>query len=233
MRISTLLPIKDLLSLFFPHNCEICGTDVLGRYQFLCSRCQERLPETGFLKYANNPVEKLFYGRCRVLHAGALYYFTKDSFLQQILFALKYKEQKEAGFFLGRMIGYALQKTDRFDEVDFLIPLPLHPRKENRRGYNQANLIAEGIREIWRKPILKEALIRTNFTESQTQRNRIDRWQNMQEVFSVADPDSLKNKHLLLVDDVVTTGASLEACAAAILSIPNTRVSIVTAAYTV
>lgn len=233
MRMANLLPLRDLLPLFLPHNCAICGSDVLGRYQFLCSRCQEKLPETGFLKYPNNPVEKLFYGRCRIQQAGAIYYFTKDSILQHILFALKYKEQKEAGYFLGRMIGYALQKTDRFDEVDYLIPLPLHPRKENRRGYNQATLIAEGIREIWQRPLLNDALVRTSFTESQTQRNRIDRWQNMQEVFSVADPDLLTNRHLLLVDDVVTTGASLEACATSILNLPGSRVSIVTAAYTV
>ncbi|MDE3251176.1 MAG: ComF family protein [Bacteroidota bacterium] len=232
MRIANLLPIRDLLPLFLPHHCETCGSDVLGSHQFLCSRCQEKLPVTGFLKYAGNPVEKLFYGRCRIQQAGALYYFTKDSLLQHILFALKYREQKDAGYFLGRMIGYALQKTDRFDEVDCLIPLPLHPRKENRRGYNQANLIAAGIVEVWRRPLIPDAMIRTRFTESQTQRNRIDRWQHMQDVFSVAKPDLLNNRHLLLVDDVVTTGASLEACAKSLLSLPNTRVSIVTAAYT-
>ncbi len=233
MRFSSLYLIHDLLPLFFPHNCAACDTDILGKYQFVCSRCQEKLPETGFLKYADNPVEKLFYGRCRIVHAGALYYFTKDSILQQILFALKYKEHREAGYFLGRMIGYALQKSERFDEVDCMIPLPLHPEKERKRGYNQASLIAEGIREIWRKPVLKEAMMRNSFTESQTQRNRIDRWQNMQKVFTVTDPVLLENRHILLVDDVVTTGASLEACATELLTLPGTRVSIATAAFTI
>lgn len=224
--------ISDFLHLFFPHNCEGCGSDILREDHFLCTRCIHHLPETNFISTAFNPIEKLFYGRLPLTAAGAAYYFTKESLLQHILIQLKYKANPEAGYFLGRMMGYALEKTERFQAVDMLIPLPLNPKKEQQRGYNQANLICKGITEIWRRPIETDAVNRILFTETQTRQNRVSRWQNMEGVFSVTDPRLLENKHILLIDDVITTGATLEACGSVILKVPGTSLSIASAAYT-
>ena len=225
--------LQNFSHLFFPHNCEGCGTDVISDKHFLCSRCLHQLPETHFCTSPGNPVEKLFFGRAEITHAAAVYYFTKDSLLQHILMQLKYRSNKEAGFFLGRMMGYALQKAERFSEIDMLVALPLNPKKESIRGYNQAALLCQGISEVWGRPILQEAVTRIRFTESQTRQNRVSRWQNMEGVFDVTDKSLLQNRHLLLVDDVITTGATLEACASAILGCEGAKLSIVTAAYTI
>ncbi|MES2004480.1 MAG: phosphoribosyltransferase family protein [Bacteroidota bacterium] len=225
--------LSDLLHLFYPHNCEGCGSDIVYDTQFLCSRCMHRLPATGFFSQQGNPTEKLFYGRLPVSSAAAAFYFTKDSLLQHLLVQLKYRNNKEAGYFLGRMMGYVLCASTRFSGVDVLVPLPLNPKKEFIRGYNQAALICEGIQEIWKKPVLSNAITRTRFTETQTKQNRIARWQNMEGVFEVTHPGQLQGKQVLLVDDVITTGATLEACGMAILAVPGCTLGIAAAAYTI
>jgi len=224
--------LTDLLHLCFPHNCEGCGTDIVKDDQFLCGRCRHQLPATRFFSLQSNPVEKLFYGRIAVANAGAAFYFTKHSLLQHLVTQLKYRNNREAGYFLGRMMGHALRHAGRFNEVDLLVPLPLHPKKEHSRGYNQAMLICEGISEIWNRPVEKNAVVRKHFTETQTQQNRLSRWQNMDGVFAVERMEKLQNKHVLLVDDVITTGATLEACGSEILKAGNCTLSIASAAYT-
>ncbi len=165
--------------------------------------------------------------------AGAAFYFTKDSLLQHLLVQLKYKSNKEAGYFLGRMMGYALSKTERFNDVDVLVALPLNHKKEYIRGYNQADLICEGISEIWKRPVCRDAVTRVKFTETQTHQNRVSRWQNMEGVFAITRPEALVDQHILLVDDVITTGATLEACGAVLLEIPGVSLSIGAVAYTI
>ncbi|MBI2283000.1 MAG: ComF family protein [Bacteroidetes bacterium] len=224
--------LSSLLHLFYPHNCEGCGSALVSDVQFLCTRCIHRLPVTGFFNKAGNPVEKTFYGRLPVNHAAAVYYFTKASLLQHLLVQLKYKNNREAGYFLGRMLGHALANAERFAGVEVMIPLPLNPQKEFIRGYNQSALLCEGIREIWKKPVLINAVTRVRFTETQTHRNRLSRWQNMENVFAVTQPESLTHKHILLVDDVITTGATLEACGSSILEIPGTQLSVAAVGYT-
>jgi ComF family protein len=224
---------SHFLHLFYPHNCEGCGSDVIFDSQLLCAHCRHRLPETGFFLKAGNPVEKLFYGRADIQHAGSLYYFTKDSLLQHLIIQLKYRGNKEAGYFLGRMMGTALSQSEKFSTVDVLVPLPLNPKKEQLRGYNQAALLCEGIHEVWRKPMLLNAVTRTRFTETQTHQNRVSRWQNMEGVFAVTEPAALEHKHILLIDDVITTGATLEACSSSLLAMNGVRVSVGAAAYTV
>lgn len=224
---------SQFLHLFYPHNCEGCGSDVVFDSQLLCARCRHRLPETNFFGQDNNPIEKLFYGRVNIQHAGSVYYFTKDSLLQHLIIQLKYRDNKEAGYFLGRMMGSALARCKKFSSVDALVPLPLNHKKEQLRGYNQAALLCEGIREVWNKPVLSNAITRTRFTETQTRQNRLSRWQNMEGVFAVADAVALQHKHLLLIDDVITTGATLEACSSSLLAVEGVSVSIGAAAYTV
>jgi len=224
--------IADTLHLFFPHYCEGCGVDLLDRSTIVCYSCQQSLPTTDFFMRKNNPVEKSFYGRLTLQEAGSAYYFTKDSLLQHLLVELKYKSNTAAGYFLGRMMGYHLISATNYANIDAIIPLPLHKKKQAMRGYNQAEIICQGIHSIWNKPIITDAIIRTSFSETQTQQNRINRWQNMNGIFALKNAAIINKKHLLLVDDVTTTGATLEACGAVLLSAPGVKLSIATVAYT-
>ncbi|MBS1626501.1 MAG: ComF family protein [Bacteroidetes bacterium] len=225
--------IKDFTHLIFPHHCEGCGTDVLNNDDLLCAKCLHELPATNYFFSSNNPVEKTFYGRCNITSAASAFYFTKNSLLQHLLIQLKYKGNKEVGYFLGKLMGLQIQQSGRFNCIDALIPLPLNPKKESKRGYNQAALLCEGIAEVLKISVVYNAVERVVFTETQTKQNRIHRWQNMENVFAIKDITSIQNKHILLVDDVITTGATLEACANSILQKSNAKVSIATAAYTI
>jgi len=225
--------LQDFSYLFFPHNCLGCGTDVLGRDALLCLQCLHNLPVTGFMQQPGNPVEKIFYGRAEVQHAGAAFYFTKQSVMQNLVFALKYKGNKEAGLYLGKLLGLQLAESGRFNTVDVIVPLPLNHKREKQRGYNQATVIAEGIQTEWNRPILTNAVARKMNTQTQTHKGRVERLQSMLNVFEVTDDAALQGRHILLVDDVVTTGASLEHCALPILQVPGVTLSIATVAYTI
>ncbi|MFM7357116.1 MAG: ComF family protein [Sediminibacterium sp.] len=225
-------PLQSLLHLFFPHYCMGCFNDLSTRYQVICPVCEYHLPTTGFAHLTNNPVEKIFWGRLSLVSATAAYFFSSNSLIQELIFSLKYKQKKETGLWLGKRLGHSLAHSERFHSIDCIIPLPLHKEKELLRGYNQANLIALGIQQILGKPILPDAVIRDKFTASQTHQNRDNRWLNMQNIFRVVEPEKLKHKHCLLVDDVITTGATLEACGKALLGIPGCRISIAAAAFT-
>lgn len=194
----------------------------------LCSQCYDALPQTSFEHYASNPVEKIFWGRLAIRYATAQYFFTKGSLMQELMHQIKYKGNKDLGVSLGRLMGAQLAATNRFREIDALVPLPLYPEKEHKRGYNQAAVLCEGMAELLQKPIIKQAVIRTHHTESQTKKTRAERWQNMEGRFLVQDANSLQGKHLLLVDDVVTTGATLEACGRELLTVAGTTLSIAT-----
>ncbi len=224
---------SSISHLLFPHNCLGCATDVLNDDDLICARCLTELPSTNFFSSTDNPIEKIFYGRMKIEHAAAGFYFTKDSLMQHLLVQLKYKSNREVGVYLGKLIGYQLMQSNRFNDVEALIPLPLNTKKEFKRGYNQSMVICEGIAKVWQKPILKDAVVRTVFTETQTHENRINRWQNMDGVFAVMNPSAIENKHILLVDDVVTTGATLEACGSMMLQTINTKLSIACVACTV
>lgn len=225
--------LQDLRTLLFPHYCFGCGTDALPYNTTLCARCKLSLPETGFFAQSDNPVAASFIGRIPIQQAGAGYYFTKDSLLQELLQQLKYKRQPAIGRLLGRYIGHFLANAPLYADIDVLLPLPLNAKKLHLRGYNQADEICNGIREVWPKPVLTHVLERTMHTETQTNKNRLNRWQNMQGSFRVWDNAAIQGKHVLLVDDVMTTGATLEACGQAILAITGTKLSIATVAWTI
>jgi ComF family protein len=225
--------INDFVHLFFPHVCAGCGTDVLNRASQLCLRCIDQLPLTNFHIHANNPVEKKFWGRIPVANAAAYCHFTGESLIQHLLHQLKYKGNREIGFFLGRMMGNALQSSNRFRDVDVLIPLPLFAAREKRRGYNQAAILSDGIAQAMKLPVVKDAVIRLSATETQTHKNRVERWQNMEGRFQLTNSALITEKHILLIDDVITTGATLEACGQELLQAKNIRLSIATLAYTV
>jgi ComF family protein len=221
--------IKDsLLQLVFPHVCDGCGSDTLNEESQLCLRCLAALPETNFENHAGNPVEKMFWGRLRLAGAAARYYFTKESLIQRLMHQFKYRGNKDLGFQLGRLMGLALKESGRFSTAEALVPLPLFPAKEKKRGYNQATVLCEGIAEVLHLPVLKTVINRPEHTETQTKKGRIERWKNMEGKFVLANPDEIRNKHVLLIDDVVTTGATLEACGNELLKAVNVILSIAT-----
>jgi len=225
-------PFQSLANLFFPKLCAGCGNDLYGIEELLCIACIDKLPETNFHFHSNNPVEKIFWGRLPLVSATSHMYFTKDSLLQHLLHLFKYNGNKEIGYYFGRCMGKSLLQSNCFLHVDALIPLPLHPKKEKLRGYNQAAVLCDGIAEITRIPVLKNAIIRPLSTETQTHKNRIRRWQNIEGKFLLADRGTISNKHVMLIDDVVTTGATIEACGQELLQVDGLRLSIATLAYT-
>jgi len=225
--------IDDFLHLFFPHICVGCKTDVLNSDDILCAECINKLPVTGFISMPGNLVEKTFYGRLNIENAGSAFYFNKDGIIQAAIIQLKYKGNLRAGNFLGKLLGLQLSESKRFDDIDAIVPLPLNEKKLFMRGYNQAAVIAKGITSVWHKPVIENAVERISFTDTQTHKNRIARWETMEGVFNVPEPKLLANKHILLVDDVITTGATFESCGAAILKIPGTRLSLASVAYTI
>lgn len=223
--------IKDsFLHLLFPHICSGCGSDLLSKESLLCIRCLEAMPETNFELHAGNPVEKKFWGRLPLQTATAQYYFTRESLMQHLMHQFKYKRNKELGAQLGKMMGESLKRSGRF-ATDAIIPLPLFAAKEKRRGFNQATILCEGIAESLGVPVLKDVVIRSHHTDTQTKKGRVERWQNMEGKFILNKPEAIKNKNVLLVDDVVTTGATLEACGSALLQAENVKLSIATLFY--
>ncbi|MEJ7912702.1 MAG: ComF family protein [Chitinophagaceae bacterium] len=222
---------EALLHFVFPHTCAGCGTDVLNKEHQLCLSCLSALPETKFCLHQDNPVEKIFWGRIALAHATAQYYYTKESLMQRLMHRFKYRGEEELGTYLGTLMGQSLAATDRFDLVDALIPLPLHPSKERKRGYNQAAILCNGIAAVIEKPVWTKIIHRQQPTETQTKKSRTERWENIKGKFQLLDAAALKGKHVLLVDDVLTTGATLEACTAVLLEAADVQVSIATLCF--
>lgn len=222
---------SSTLHLFYPHTCTGCGSDLLEENNLLCLKCLHNLPHTNFAALANNPVEKYFWGRIPLEAAYSEFYFSKEFLVQQLIHQLKYKGDTGIGFYLGEIMGRTLLKSSRFNSIDALIPLPLYADKERKRGYNQAAIICNGISSIINKPVLNGAVIRRHATETQTRKHRTERWENVKDSFIVHNEKELAGKDLLLVDDVVTTGATLEACGTKILEVPGCKLSIATLAY--
>jgi len=219
----------NLLHLFYPKVCVTCGTSLVKNEQVLCTRCLYDIPQTNFHKERENPVARLFWGRTHVEFATAYYYFNKGSIYRKLLHELKYKGYTEIGNYMGKHIGYAL-KTSPFADVDLIFPVPLHYSKQKMRGYNQSECIAAGIAAAMDKPMDTNNIYRAINTDTQTKRSRYERWENVNNIFKLRDPDAIKGRHVLLVDDVVTTGSTLEACINPLLNVEGVRVSVVTMA---
>lgn len=223
--------IDPVFWLYFPKNCPACGRPLKLFGANICGRCSQNLPETHFFEAPGNPIEKIFYGRLPMNAGAAAWYFHKNSALQDLLFQLKYKSNKEVGLFIGKQMGALLAASERFASIDALVPVPLHPQALSKRGFNQAALICEGIGQVWHKPVHTGAIARTKHTSTQTKQTRAERWDNMENAFTIKDPASINGKHLLIIDDVITTGATIEACGKTLLTIKDVRVSVAAAAY--
>lgn len=221
---------SSLLNFFYPRSCLSCGNVLTTQEQYLCLHCLLNLPETHYHEFEKSPLSLLFLGRVSVAHTGSFLFYKKGNHVQKILHHLKYKGVKELGSFLGNLYGAQLIEDERWKTVDMIIPIPLHKKKEKKRGYNQSEWIAKGLSESMRIPYNTNLLIRTEFTETQTKKNRFNRWQNVKEVFQLTDINVLTNKHVLICDDVLTTGATLEAAIQKLATTPNIKISVVTLA---
>lgn len=222
----------DFVSLIFPELCQACAKSLFRNEESICADCLYHLPYTDFHLQPKNAVAQQFWGRVPLEAASAMLYFSKGSRVQNLMHQLKYKNKPEVGVYLGKLCGKRLQENPLFASADIIIPVPLHRQKQLKRGYNQSLSFAEGLSEKMLTPIGIDNLIRTASTESQTKKSRTSRYENMKEVFAVKNASLLTGKHILLVDDIITTGATLEACCNVLLQIPDVKISIAAIAYT-
>ena len=232
MRVATIAGyLSDFLALFYPNYCLGCGGSLVEGEKCLCLQCLVQLPKTNFHLQKNNPVEMLFAGRVPVFRATAFCSFHKGSLVQQLVHQLKYKGKQKIGTYLGFLFGLNLLESDDFQSIDVIIPIPLHWHKKKKRGYNQSEAICDGIAKGMKKTCDYSLLIRTIDTKTQTKKSRYNRWENVSQIFKVLQPEKLEGKHVLLVDDVVTTGATLESAAQILLEVPNIKISIACLAW--
>jgi len=209
--------IAKILDLIYPRLCFACNEQNVPKSQSLCLSCEYKITPTGYHLMLQNPVAEHFFGRVKIARATTAFSFVKGGLLQELVHSLKYENKPEIGQELGRIYGAMLREDAYWTNIDYIVPVPLHPKKKHLRGYNQAAMWGIGLSEALAVPLNEELLIRTDYTESQTKKTRTERFQNVQDVFAVPNPALLKDKKLLIVDDVLTTGATLEACALKLL----------------
>ena len=197
----------------------------------ICTLCLFHLPKTYFHHDDDNPLTKVFWGRVNLEGVAAYVYFQKGGTVQHLLHQLKYKGQKEIGVQIGKLYGVELKTAEVFRDAELIIPVPLHPRKLRKRGYNQSGMFAEGLASVMQARLETRALYRKVYSQTQTRKARYNRWENVENIFAVRNPERIRGKHILLVDDVITTGATSEACAQALLEVPGVRVSVAAIAY--
>ena len=219
------------MHLLYPQICFGCGTDEVEKNMPLCPNCIQDLPFTDFFGINENPVEKIFWGRANVQNAGTLFFFTKDSLIQKLITELKYHHNKKVGVLFGKLMGDAIAVEEKFKQIDLIIPIPIKGAKINSRGYNQSEYIAKGLVKSLNKPQYTNILKRKIQRKSQTHLNKFTRWQNMNESFELKSALPSDIKHILLVDDVITTGATLESCANAIHQEHQVKISIASIAF--
>jgi ComF family protein len=223
--------VADFVSLLFPELCQACSANLVGGEKLICTDCRYNLPFTNFHLKPDNLVAQQFWGKINIEAGYAMCYFTKGGKMQHLMHQFKYRGVKKIGNLLGNIAGGQLAQNPVFKTVDAIIPVPLHKSRLRKRGYNQAACFAEGVAEKLNVSVIENNLVRELATETQTHRSRFSRFENMQEVFTIKNPEALKNQHMLLVDDVTTTGSTLEACGSELLKIEGLKLSIATIAY--
>ncbi len=222
--------LNHLINLFYPQVCPACGTLLMHNEEIVCLSCRYLLPKTLYEKNADNPLAQMFYGQVNLHAVTAEFFFSKTGKVQHLLHQLKYEGNKDAGIFLGQQLGESIKDAELFRGIDYIIPIPLHPKKEHLRGYNQSYVIAQGVEDKTAIPIMKDCLYRKVFTSTQTKKSREERWENVKDIFDVKNGERLKGQHVLLIDDVLTTGATLLAAANTLSQIPDIKISVATAA---
>jgi ComF family protein len=223
----------DFISLLFPRLCHACGNHLLKNEYLICTQCFISIPRTNYHLTPDNPVEQLFWGRCRISRGAAFSFYNKGSRIRKLIHKLKYDGIKELGSELGKIYGLSLKNSGFISDLDVIIPVPLHPSKLRKRGFNQSEYISKGIADVTGLQLDIRTLIRTRASDTQTKRSRYERWKNVEEIFAVTDSESIRGKHILLVDDVITTGSTIDACATELLRVDNVSVSIAALAVSV
>ena len=222
----------DFTNLFFPRLCLACSQPIAFDEAFICLNCQADLPETHFHLSEKNPFTERFEGRLPLETAAALFFFTKKSKTQHLIHQIKYQDKREVAFELGRCLGQKLTQQPHFQSIDCIIPVPMHSKKRITRGFNQAEIFANGLSNTMEKPINVTVLRKIKMTETQTKKTRLERLKNAEDVFAISDPSVLAHKNVLIVDDVMTSGATLESCANTILAAsPSTKINFATIAF--
>ena len=230
MKISFWSRLLDLIS---PRLCVVCGNRLTVTEETLCSKCYLHLPRTDFdHDLYENVMAKLFWGQIAIEKATALFYYEPHAETANILYELKYKNHPEIGVVMGRMMAKDLMRSGMFEGIDAIVPVPLARKRERERGYNQSLELAKGVSEVTGLPIYNKVVKRTKFMGSQTQRGRWERNENVEHVFELVDGDSINGKHLLLIDDVVTTGATIIACAQKMQKASNVKISVLALGFT-
>jgi ComF family protein len=195
-------------------------------------KCRHHLPLARHGKENNNPAAQVFWGRVPLRNVFTSFLYTKGNAVQQLVHAFKYNGRKDTGFFLGEELGKIIKASGQVNEIDFIVPVPLHARKKKKRGFNQSEIISGGIASVIDKEVKPEILFRKSYSSTQTKKSKYQRWENVESIFTVKNPSVIENKHLLLVDDVITTGATIEACAHALLKVGGVELSVGAVAYT-
>jgi ComF family protein len=199
----------------------------------ICTECYVVIPRTNYHLEDENPVARLFWGRCMIDKAAAFSFYNKGSRIRSLIHNLKYKGIKEIGYELGRIYGLSLKSSGFTANIDLIIPVPLHPSKKRIRGFNQSDSISSGIADATGLPVDASSLARTVVSATQTKRSRYERWTNVEGIFHVTDPEIIRGRHILLVDDVITTGSTIESCAYELLKVEGVKVSVVALAFAV
>lgn len=222
--------LQDFFSLFFPPICPACSKNLVVKGSCLCGTCQAQLPFARLADEKENLLTQLFWGRVPIESGAPLLYFTKGSKVQHLIHRFKYQGCREIGPYLGRLHGHDLKRSIHYQDLDMVVPVPLHPRKERLRGYNQSVLFGRGLAESMGIPLVENRLLRIVPTASQTRKTRFRRWENVESVFHIPDLSFFENKRVLLVDDVVTTGSTLEACCQKLLEAKGIKIWLATIA---
>jgi ComF family protein len=216
----------DFISLLFPRLCYACGNHLMRNESLICTRCYVSIPRTGYHLQPDNPVAQLFWGRCLVQKAAAFSFYSRGSRIRNLIHKLKYGGVREIGHELGRIYAVSLRASGFTEGVDLIIPVPLHPAKKRIRGFNQSDFIAAGFSEVTGIPVSSTALVRPLLSTTQTNKSRYERWANVDGIFQVNDPEMIRGRHILIVDDVITTGSTIEACVNELLKIEGVKVSV-------
>lgn len=224
--------LRSLLSILFPTLCCHCGEPLVGDEHDLCTNCLFLIPWSGHAAQENNLTEQRLMGHIPIRAAASLMMFQKGNVAQSIVHQIKYHGNSQMAHQFGRLLGEALKQSGRFDSIDYLVPVPLHRRRKRQRGYNQSQLLCKAMSEVMQIPVVTDNLYRKLYTESQTHKRRDSRFLNMREAFGVHHPEQFENRHILLVDDIITTGATTQACYQVLREIPGLIISVSSLAIT-
>jgi ComF family protein len=222
--------LEDVLDLIYPRLCFCCQEETPTPGENTCLECRVQLPRTNIHKQKTNSFTERFLGRVPLYTGASYYHYRKGGLVRKLIYQLKYHGKKEIGIEIGRAYGRELIETELYKDIDLIVPVPLHPQRKRTRGYNQSDMFAMGLSEAMDIPWKADALRRIKSTTTQTQKGKFERLANMDDVFKVKDENILKGKHILLVDDVLTTGATMEVCGNCISEILDTKVSMATIA---